>query len=82
MRYTHHALIIRYTHYTLQVYRRSGYDAAFDADEDKFEEAIAYGGAKNNAGPVYPFYDGGGSEYEIGAPRSKIMRRDHGKVDY
>jgi hypothetical protein len=29
---------------------------------------------------LYPFYDGGGSEYEIGAPRSKIMRRDHGKV--
>jgi hypothetical protein len=65
--YTIHHTPYSYTiHHSLyasshQVYRRSGYAAAFDADEDKFEEAIlAYGGAKNNAGPVYPFYDGGG----------------------
>ncbi len=48
-----------------EVYRRSGYADAFDAP----------------SGGAGPTYDGSGLEYTIGAPRSKIFRRDHGKVD-
>lgn len=49
-----------------EVYERSGYRAIFDDD----------GGGEINS----TLYDGGGAEYTIGAPRSKIFRRDHGKV--
>lgn len=53
-----------------EVYRRSGYAAAFDGEE----------GADPSSPSTGPAYDGGGAEYTIGAPRAKLMRELHGRV--
>lgn len=58
-----------------EVYRRSGYAAAFDGEEGSAAVASSAGGPA--AGPAY---DGGGAEYTIGAPRAKLMRELHGRV--
>ena len=68
--------------YYAEVYNRSGYKQLFDDDDDSAAAAIL--GAAGTPSPPPPMtapgYDGGGSEYTIGAPRSKIFRRDEGKV--
>ena len=62
--------------YYAEVYNRSGYRQLFD---DAASRVPTNQIAESNL-PTQPGYDGGGSEYTIGAPRSKIFRRDEGRV--
>ena len=62
--------------YYAEVYNRSGYRQLFDDAASRLPtNQIA-----ESSLPKQPGYDGGGSEYTIGAPRSKIFRRDEGRV--
>merc|ERR1711871_1150701 len=62
-----------------EVYKTSGYpalDRLRRAERDGFDSVNSLTTSGNDG----DLYDGGGPEYTIGAPRSKLFRRDEGKV--
>lgn len=62
-----------------EVYKTSGYpalDRLRRAERNGFDSVNSLTPSDNDGN----LYDGGGPEYTIGAPRSKIFRRDEGKV--